>query len=323
MIAHNRVCLRPEDEVLLAYVLQSGQIGQGPQVRAFEAALVERFRPGAAAVCVSSGTAALHLLVQALAWQEVTIPSYACVSLFHAVSLFHTVRLMDCAPDTFNSPDADVVVHTYGVPSPVADDAIEDFTHAIGGQLGERACGSLGAASVISFGATKPLGCGAGGAVLGPSDLIEEIRDRRDYDGKRQLRPRFNWQMSDLTAALGLSRLERLDEEIGRRREIASRYDDVCRAKGIAAQGTPASTWYRFVMRVPDPQAVIAHFAEDGVEAINPLEPWELIHKQMGYEGGCPTSEIVAASTVSLPVWPGMTRADEDRVLISLERLAT
>jgi dTDP-4-amino-4,6-dideoxygalactose transaminase len=322
MVPHNRVCLRPEDEVLLACVVQSGQIGQGPQVRAFEAALVERFRPGAAAVCVSSGTAALHLLVQSLAWQEVTIPTYACISLFHAVSLFHTVRMLDCDADTFNSPSAHVVVHTYGVPSTVAPDAIEDFTHAVGGRLGKQPCGSLGIASVVSFGATKPLGCGAGGAVLGPSDLIEEIRDRRDYDGKRQLRPRFNWQMSDLTAALGLSRLERLDDEIARRREIASRYEAVCRARGIAVQGTPDSTWYRFVMRVSNPQAVIAHFAEDGVEAINPLEPWEPIHKQMGYEGGCPMAEAVAASTVSLPVWPGMTRADEDRVLISLERLA-
>ena len=54
MIAHNRVCLRPEDGYALEGVVRSGQIGQGPHVEAFEDELAERFRPGGAAACVSS-----------------------------------------------------------------------------------------------------------------------------------------------------------------------------------------------------------------------------------------------------------------------------
>lgn len=322
VIPHNRVCLRREDGYAVEGVVRSGQIGQGPHVAFFEDELAERFRPGGEAVCVSSGTAALRLASYVCDSALWTVSTYACVALFHALSDNQTVvEPIDCRADTLDAPAADVVVHTYGVPCPVAPDRIEDFTHAPGATVDGKPCGSMGALSVISFGATKPLGCGVGGAALGPRDLIETIRDMRDYDGKREFRARFNWQASEFAAALGRRRLARLDEENAWRREVGERYAEACRANGIAMYGGPGSTFYRFVIRVPDTEKARAHFAAHGVETICPLERWELLHVQLGQEGEFPNAEDAAVHALSLPIWPGMQESEVARVVEALKEL--
>ena len=331
MIPHNRVCLTSDDERAVMAVLRSGWIGPGREVEAFEEELAARFRPGGAAACVSSGTAAIRLAVMILFGREPdrerSISTYSCSALYHALNghvplgTYWNVKVKDCDA-TLCASDASVVVHTYGVPCSVADDAISDFTHAPDASLDGTTCGSMGALSVISFGATKPLGCGSGGAVLGPPDLIAEIKDRRDYDGKRELRERFNYAWSDAGAALGRSRLKRLDEENRRRSKIAMIYDAARGAK--VWDGEPAETriWYRYVIRVPDPQAAIAHFAAHGVEAINPLEPWELLHRQLSLDPkDFPNAEDAAAHTVSLPIWPGMSDEQVNQVAQALETM--
>ena len=64
------------------------------------------------------------------------------------------------------------------------------------------------------------------------------------------------------------------------------------------------------MIRVRDVAATITYFAAAGVQVINPLEPWELLHVQMGLDSArYPNAEAIAVSTVSLPIWPGMTEA--------------
>lgn len=322
MIPHNRFKPRYGDGWAIRDVVNSGQIGQGPHVEAFEDELVERFRPGGAAACVSSGTAALRLAVIALGLEEVTLPTYACTALYHAVNDgVSRVKFVDCAPWTLCSRAASVVVHTYGNPGAVLG-PVEDFTHAVGGSYDGHVCGSMGQASVISFGATKPLGAGVGGAVLGEAALIEAIRDMRDYDGKRELRTRFNWQLGDMTAALGRRRLARLDEENDWRKATAERYAEVCRANGIDIYASAASTFYRFVIRVPDVEKARQNFAGHGIETLCPLERWELLHVQVGTFSDYPNAEDAARHALSLPIWPGMAEADVACVVEALKGLA-
>jgi dTDP-4-amino-4,6-dideoxygalactose transaminase len=320
MINHNCVVLTEDDKAGVRRVLDSGQIGPGPEVERFEDELAARFRPDGAAACVSSGTAALRLAMIGLDLVDVSIPTYACSALYHAIYDGTTnPTLLDCDADTFNTPAATVVVHTYGVPCAVQDGAIEDFTHAAGGRLGQSPCGSLGAASVISFGATKPLGCGAGGAVLGPPDLIAVVKDMRDYDGHSDLQARFNWMMSDVTAAIGRSRLARLDADNHWRRLTASRYFNACAERGIRVHGTATlerhPSWYRFIIRVPEARPVLDHFLRAGIQAINPLAPGELLHLQLSMDAGTfPNAEHAATTAVSLPVWPGMSESEVQTV---------
>ncbi len=317
LILHNRLVLTAAEKAAGNRVLDSGMVAQGEEVAAFERELAERFRPDGDCVCVSSGTAALKLAGTQLG-ESNSVPTYACVALLQAMASRYewdgllNVRLVDCEPETFNSPGAGIVVHTYGVPCAVPAGAIEDFTHAPGASLDGKPCGSLGELSVISFGATKPLGCGSGGAVLGPKEAIAEIRDVRDYDQKPTLRARFNYAWHDLGAAIGRERLRRLDEDNAWRGRAASRYR-VARACDQAY--VEGRIFYRYVVRSFDPEADMARFAAAGIETIVPLRTDELLHRQLGLDPArFPNAEAIAASTVSLPIWPGMTDEMVSRV---------
>ena len=337
LIPHNRWLNRPEYEAAALRVLRSGHVAQGPEVAAFEEELAVRFRPGEAAACVSSGTAALRLatrvLFEGLGDIGIFMSTYACAALCHASRPFR-VRPIDISPATLNAlRSCDIETHTYGVPTNVCHASIEDFTHAPGASLGGRPCGSLGSLSVISFGATKPLGIGAGGAVLGPADAIDEIKDRRDYDGKSNLRERFNWQMSDLHAAIGRERLRLLDHENEWRAETGTRYLAFCRVPiqdvawaddehGPHRKWSLGRVWYRYVIRVPDWRKAQAHFAARGIETINPLMPEELIHRMLGRAPSeFPNAEAAAETTLSLPIFPGMTDEQVRRVADALTEL--
>ena len=314
-------------------MLRSGHVAQGSEVAALEDELAARFRPGGACAVVSSGTAALRLAFEINGFAG-NVPTYACAAIYHAAYLqdWRTL-LVDCDVKTFNSPNADVVVHTYGVPCSVQDDKIEDFTHASGASLNGKPCGSSGALSVISFGATKPLGIGSGGAVLGPTDAIEDIRDRRDYDGKPDLRERFNYQLGDVYAAIGRERLRLLDEENQWRAEAATLYAAFCPVEiqgvghgedehGPHRKWDLGRIWYRFVIRVPDWRKAQAHFSAAGIETINPLMPEELLHRKLGLDPAqFPNAEEVARTTLSLPIWPGMTDEQTQRVADVLAEL--
>ena len=330
MIPHNALRLTLTEKLAAARVLDSGMLAQGAEVAAFETELAERFRPGGAAVCVANGTAAIRLAARACDFDGVpSVPTYSCVSLYHAThggSLELARPLCDSDPDTFNA-DADIVVHTYGVPF-VADDAdscvwIEDFTQAPGAAWRGRSCGSLGTVSVISFGATKPLGIGAGGAVLGDVDAITEMRDIRDIEGKRTLRERFPYTLSDLHASIGRERLRRLDDDNDFRAAVAWLYEQA-RPKGIGVQTNAhgmtecrdcSRVWYRYVIRLERVSEAQARFKAAGVETIVPLESWELLHRRLdGKACDFPHAETIAQTTLSLPIWPGLAWDDARRV---------
>src|SRR5207245_1091058 len=101
---------------------------------------------------------------------------------------------------------------------------VEDCAQTLGASLGGRPVGARGGLIVCSFYATKLLTTGEGGAVAGPADLVARARDTRDYDGRTELGPRFNYKMTDMQAALGRSQLPRLGAFIARRRALAARY---------------------------------------------------------------------------------------------------
>jgi dTDP-4-amino-4,6-dideoxygalactose transaminase len=321
VIPHNKVCLSQPAADTAAYAVSSGHVGDGSIVARFERALAEEFAAGDEAVCVSSGTAALYLAltVTRSPGASVKIPTYACVSLLHAVTMARMVPvLLDVERDTLHAPDADVMAQTFGLASRPQTRAIEDFTHAPGAMVGDSKCGSLGSCSVISFGATKPLGIGGGGAVIGPNALIREIRDRRDYDTLWPHRPRFNWLMSDILAAVGLARLDTLAAENAWRRDVAARYDE---ALGISADHS-SSTCYRYVVRCADAEKARVKMAERGVECILPVEPRELLHRRL--VENCRSwseAEEAARSLLSVPIWPGMPDSEVSMVASELPRL--
>jgi dTDP-4-amino-4,6-dideoxygalactose transaminase len=318
MIPHNKWTNDYTYEREVLRVVRSGFVGQGQRVREFEEALADRFRPRGEALCVSSGTAALKLAIDLLKEYyggKVIVPTYACAAFVHAAG--ETTGLVDCDPEDFgNASMATVGQHTFGASSS-SPCIIEDFTHAPGGKADGKVCGSQGQMSVISFGATKPLGIGAGGAVLSDSTTINYLRKKRDGLDRRG----FNWQMSDVHAAIGIARLGRLDEENARRTEIMNTY---FYARPISWQ---RPTWgrdrvyYRAVLRLREGQVEKAKefLKQRGVETIVPVRFDELLHVWLGQpEGLFPNAEKVSRTTLSIPIWAGMTKEQESRVADAL-----
>ncbi len=349
-VPHNAWSWRESYEASVIQVLRSGHVAQGPRVEELEGLLAARFRPGDACAVVSSGTAALYLLLLSLGVGEevsVSIPTYACTSLRNAVEMTRGApRLVDVTPRSLNidcrdyRTNGDVVVYvdTYGLPSylnktigrqevvsVVQQKFVEDFTHA----PGEPGAGSCGVASVISFGATKPLGVGAGGAVLGPPSLIEAVRDLRDYDQKRSKTGRFNWQLSDVQAALVVNRLGSLDDDRRMRAEVAERYDEALRRndsktrrRQMSLDGWTSRSPYRYVIMYQENDPHTALYAQQylagwGIEAIVPLRRDELLHRVDG-RGEFGAAEHAAGCTVSVPIWPGMSEGQVCRVVDAL-----
>lgn len=328
----------------MATALRSGHLAQGREVRAFEEEMAARFGArGSDAVAVASGTAALYLALLALSARSgarVLMPTYVCTALLHATRLagaepvIADVRDSDFNLDPARAPfESDVVLlpHTYGVPADpdayagLGRVVVEDCAQAIGATFHGRSVGSLGRLAVFSFYATKPLTAGQGGMVIGDKPLCQDVRDRRDYDGKHELRERFNFQMTEFQAALGRAQLRRFDTLLARRREAAELYSEALPA-GIRRQEPMAGAQpnhFRFVLRLGRAEEARQRFAAQRIATIVPTESWELLHRQLGLRAqDFPVAETVARSTLSVPIQPALTDGERSRVAAVLRTLA-
>ncbi|MEE9257431.1 MAG: aminotransferase class I/II-fold pyridoxal phosphate-dependent enzyme, partial [bacterium] len=241
LIPHSRPTLGEEEARAAAEAVRSGQVAGGDRVARFEAEMAA-YLGRAEAVATSSGTAALHLALEAIGvgpGDKVVIPSYNCAALAHAVRHAGAeVRFCDVDPATGNptpgtvAPAAQgaraiVVTHLFGAPADakgiaaIGPEVIEDIAQGLGARGVEGLAGGAGRAAVCSFYATKLLTSGGeGGMILGDDpEILARAREARSYDEREDLAPRWNYKLTDLQAAVGLAQLSRYEEVIGRRRE--------------------------------------------------------------------------------------------------------
>lgn len=335
LIPHNRPLVTAEDRAAVAAVLASGWIAQGPAVEALEARIVQRYG-GGTACGVSSGTAALFLALKALGavpGSTVAVPSYSCSALLNAVFMAGAVpAVVDVLPDTFcidpralreRAGDARFViaVHAFGAAAQVSAlrgtgrIVIEDCCQSLGGALADAPLGASGDAAVFSFYATKIITGGQGGMVWSRT-VAESVRDYRQFDGRGTYQPRFNFQLTDLQAALAGSQLARLDLIRGRRAQIARAYlaalpDGLSTQGGLSAAGRMVQ---RFVVVAPDSHVrdrLRAHMTSAGVGCIVPVERFELLHRYLGLDPAAyPAAEQLSDTTLSLPLHLSLSERD-------------
>lgn len=337
-IPHSRPTLGEEDRHAVAEALASGFIAQGARVAAFEREMAARVGV-AGAVATSSGTAALAVALRALGvggGDEVLVPTYVCTAVLHAVRAVGALpRLVDTDPSSFNmDPDAArrarsartkalVAVHSFGLPadldalSALGLPLIEDAAQALGATFRDRPVGSFGAVAVVSFYATKLLTTGEGGMLLSNDARILAVgRDLREYDQKDDDRPRFNYKMTDLQAALGLAQLERFPRFLERRRVLAERYRDALAALELELPRAPRDrvpVHYRYVVKGPRPaEHYLAGLERRGVQARRPV--YRPLHRYLGI-GGFPEADDAWARAVSLPIYPSLADGDAERVV--------
>ncbi len=223
---------------------------------------------------------------------------------------------------------------------------IEDASHALGGRYNGRPVGEClySDMTVFSLHPVKIVTAGEGGIVATNSNaLAEKLRLFRTHgivrpdeaEGTdpwlyRQVQLGYNYRLTDLQAALGLSQLRRIDDFVARRHEIAERYDVSFAntpVRPLARRDYAHSAYHLYVVRLPPAQrrAIFDGLARVNIRAQVHYIP---IHTQpyfqaMGFKtGDFPVSEAYYASAISLPMFPGLTEADQRHVIDEVLRLA-
>jgi perosamine synthetase len=196
---------------------------------------------------------------------------------------------------------------------------IEDVAQSIGARISGRPVGLRGEMGVCSFYATKLMTTGGqGGAVISrDKELIEEVRDYREFDRRDDAKLRFNFQMTDLQAAVGRVQLRRLPEFIGFREKWFAMYRD----EGLdlvdeSLRVQPVR--YRIVMRCTRPDRAISAFAAAGIQSIIPIEEGELLDDSARY----PAALALSNTTVSLPAYPGLREEDVARIACAAKEVS-
>jgi perosamine synthetase len=350
-----------EEEVVLE-TLRSGQLSLGPMVDRFEELLAEQL--GAVRVAaVSSGTAGLHLAVRLAGLgpgDEVITTPFSFVASANAI-LYEgaTPVFVDVDPRTLDlDPDAAaaavtertkgiLVVDIFGYPAeldPLLGLAssnglaiIEDACEALGARYRGRPIGAHDHPAVFAFYPNKQVTTGEGGAVAVSSEdewmLLKSLSNQGRTDTGEWLTHGhfgFNYRLDELSAALGVAQLERLDEILERRSAVAARYAELL--GGLDGVELPAAddddhvrSWLVYVVRLADGvdrDAVMAHLAEAGV-ASKPYLP--CIHLQPYWrerfstrEGMFPVAEGASRRSLALPFHTQLAAVDQERVAEAL-----
>ena len=340
MIFHSRPTLDQNDFDSVLDVLKSGHIVQGKYVAGFEEAL-SSFVGVRNGVAVSSGTAALHLSLLALRvgeGDEVIVPSYVCSALLNAVLYVNAVPVVaDIDRFTFNIDVADlkkrvtgrtkaiIVPHMFGLPADIDEilslgiPVIEDCAQSVGSRYNGGYTGGFGVLSIFSFYATKMLATGEGGMILSDDDRLAGIaRDLRDYDEKDSYSVRYNYKMTDMQAALGISQLKKLPSFIRRRKEIADLYNKSLGEISFPVPAAPEGRehiYYRYVLLLDDSSEFIEKMLRIGIECRRPV--FKTLHEYLGLSGYPVTGEVMDRA-VSIPVYPLLGDGEAHKIAASI-----
>jgi len=226
---------------------------------------------------------------------------------------------------------------------------IEDAAHALPADVGGIPTGRLGDAAAFSFYATKTMTTGGEGGMLVTDDdrVAERARVMRLHGISADAWNRygaggswayvveeagFKYNLTDLAASIGQVQLERLDELADARASIAARYDRAFEGSSLLQRPprreADRHAWHLYVVRLNldlltvDRADVIRRLGEEGIGASVHFIPLHLhphYQRTYGYRpGDFPNAERIFERSISLPIWPGMTDAQVDRVAATL-----
>ncbi|MGE0598387.1 MAG: DegT/DnrJ/EryC1/StrS family aminotransferase [Dehalococcoidia bacterium] len=218
---------------------------------------------------------------------------------------------------------------------------VEDAAPAIGASIGGRKLGSLSTATCFSFHPRKAITTGEGGVVTTDDDsLAERLRAFRshgasvsDLDRHKAADPwfeeypdvGFNFRMTDIQAAIGVVQMTRLDGVISERRRLAARYAEQLGDLVDVPADAPGRphTFQSYMIRLQEPARRLDIMKELAAQGIATRRGVMAIHLEPAYRTrfpdlSLPETERAAASTMILPLFPGMTDDEQDQVVEAL-----
>jgi FlaA1/EpsC-like NDP-sugar epimerase/dTDP-4-amino-4,6-dideoxygalactose transaminase len=331
-----------------------GMLTNGPLVSELEVRMAERLGVDhvvALSSCTSGLMLVVQALTDGRAG-PVVLPSFTFSASAHAVLWNGRMpRFVDCLADSFQIDPVDaarrldgataiLATHVFGAPCDVA--AIEalgrqhgipvvfDAAHAVGSLVDTIPIGGFGSAEVFSLSPTKPLVAGEGGLVAtNDAALAETLRIGRDYGNPGDYDTRFaglNARMSEFHAAMALESLPMLDASLERRRCLAAQYrSHLADVPGIDFQAISCrdtSTFKDLTIRVDAERFGLSRdglaltLLAEGVDTRKYFDP--PVHRQRAYRHleyrPLPVTDAVAASVLSLPVYPDLDDEPVERI---------
>ena len=221
---------------------------------------------------------------------------------------------------------------------------VADACHSIGAADRGRPCGSLADLSVFSFHPVKPITTGEGGMVVTNDPLLaRRLQIFRNHGITSDHRQRhengawfyemvelgYNYRLSDIHSALGISQLQRLPKWIERRRQIAAAYDAAFGASPVRPLHVRSGVthgYHLYVVRVKERDSLFNDLRAAGI-GVNlhyipvHLHPFYRRHFKTS-EGLCPVAEQAFGEILTLPIFPAMGEEDVARVVDEVLRRA-
>lgn len=340
-LSYGRQWINDDDISEVVRVLQSDWLTMGPTVEAFESRLAE-YVGMKHAITYSSGTSALHGAMNAIGLHEgdyaITTsmtftatsnsilytgatpiftdidPDTLCMNISQASSLMNE-RVKAIIPVSFAGYPLDIVslkklAHEHNAV------LIEDASHALGHDRKEHAD-----IMTLSFHPVKHITTGEGGAVLtNNDDYAERLRRFRNHGtvNKEMIELGYNYRLSEIHCALGLSQMKRLDEFIARRRELAALYlEELSDVPNIKLPPSHEHhMWHIFALQVTNGlrDDLAKYLSEHDINPNRHYKPVPLMpyyRERYKYKpGDFPESERYYEQEISLPLYPLMTNED-------------
>lgn len=376
MIPYAHQSINAEDIHAVTEVLKSDWITTGPKVHEFEQGLVEftGAREGVAVVNGTAALHAAAYAAGIGPGDEVIVPAMTfaasanCILYLGGTPVFADVLpsslLLDPAQvEAKLTPRTKAIVAVDYTGQPCDYDTLRDIAHrhgltliadaahSLGGEHKGQKVGTLADLTTFSFHPVKHVTTGEGGMILTDSpELAERMRIFRNHGISTDARTRaergtwyyemvdlgYNYRLTDIQCALGISQLRRLPSALARRRTIAARYDKAfSRIPGIEPLGVSPDVrhaYHLYVVRVDPSRAgmdrdeAFRALRERGI-GVNvhyiPVHLHPYYRKRMGTGPGmCPVAEAAYERIVSLPMFPAMTDADVERVIDEVEQVA-
>lgn len=342
-------------------ILESGFLVQGNYVAQFEKRVPD-YLEVKHAVAVSSGTAALHIALVALGigpGDEVIIPAYTFPATANVVELVggkpvfvdidlnkYTIQADNIAKVISPRTKAIIPVHLFGNPSdmdPIMELArthglavLEDAAGALGSEYKREKCGTIGTLGCFSFHPRKIITTGEGGMIITKDDLLaESLRRLRNHGMKAAgpvydlVTPGFNYRLSEIGAALGMSQVNDLQDRIRGRQKLAGYYQDLLgHIPEVSVQRAPADAtvaWQAFVVRLRERKngPIINRLREKGIEttigtyALHVLKFYQ--NKYHFLPSDYPNAAILFTECLALPFYNGMSMEMIDEIVKALK----
>lgn len=333
-----------EEIAAVTTVLRSGRLVQDETVSAFECAFTE-FVGARFGIACGNGTEALHLALLAAGIghgsRVLTTPFTFAATVTAILMCGAEPVFADIDPDTYCMNDDDFVdphrgrithrlpVHLYGHPVFCGHDAIYDACQAHGAEMCGYPLGYWGT-SCWSFYATKNMTTGGEGGMVTTNDPEEADRLRllRNHGSRVPYQYEmlgYNYRMTEMQAAIGLAQLSKLPGYLELRAENAAYYSANLRGvKTPVIAEYCVHAWNQYTIEAPDGKrdALVAHLLENGIRA--GIYYPDLVfnsHKHfardyaLSLKGRFPHAESAARRVLSLPVHPGLSQEDVEKVV--------